>query len=154
MLSWGETTFKPSTALRTEIAGVIKLSPKNSAAPKVPRTITNQRVLEVFDFFSIFLRSNAVKAKTPPSPWLSARMIIKIYLIETTIINAQVINDKTPSTDEVIPAPDPWVASTESLRAYSGDVPISPKTTPSAAIIKRGKLLPLPFLLFMKGLYI
>jgi hypothetical protein len=81
-------------------------------------------------------------------------MIIKIYLIETTIINAQVINDKTPSTDVVIPAPDPWVASTDNLSAYKGDVPISPKTTPSAAITKRGKLLPLPFLLFMKGLYI
>ena len=30
--SCGETTFKPSTALSTEIAGVIKLSPKNNAA--------------------------------------------------------------------------------------------------------------------------
>ena len=120
---------------------MIKLSPKNNAAPKVPRIITNQRNLEFLDFLSNFLSNRAVKAKTPPSPWLSALMIIKIYLIETTIINAQVINDKTPRTEAVMPAPEPSVASTESLRAYNGDVPISPNTTPSAEITKRGKLL-------------
>ncbi len=32
----GSTTFKPSTADSTEIAGVIMLSPKNSEAPKIP----------------------------------------------------------------------------------------------------------------------
>ena len=34
--SAGSTTFTPSTAESTEIAGVIMLSPKNSAAPKMP----------------------------------------------------------------------------------------------------------------------
>ena len=34
--SAGSTTFRPSTAESTEIAGVIMLSPKNSAAPKMP----------------------------------------------------------------------------------------------------------------------
>jgi hypothetical protein len=81
-------------------------------------------------------------------------MIIKTYLMETTMIIAQVIKDNTPSTDAVRPAPEPLVASTESLRAYKGEVPISPNTTPRALIIKRGKLLPLPFLLFMRGFYI
>ena len=33
----GRTTFTPSTAESTEIAGVIMLSPKNSEAPKMPR---------------------------------------------------------------------------------------------------------------------
>ena len=32
----GATTFRPSTADSTEIAGVIMLSPKNSEAPKMP----------------------------------------------------------------------------------------------------------------------
>ena len=32
-----EMVFVPSTAERTEIAGVIMLSPKNRAAPKTPR---------------------------------------------------------------------------------------------------------------------
>jgi hypothetical protein len=32
----GSTTLRPSTADSTEIAGVIMLSPKNSAAPKIP----------------------------------------------------------------------------------------------------------------------
>ena len=32
----GSTTFSPSTAERTEIAGVIMLSPKKSEAPKTP----------------------------------------------------------------------------------------------------------------------
>ena len=31
----GATTFSPSTAESTEIAGVIMLSPKNSEAPKI-----------------------------------------------------------------------------------------------------------------------
>ena len=34
--SLGSTTFRPSTADSTEIAGVIMLSPKNSAAPRIP----------------------------------------------------------------------------------------------------------------------
>jgi hypothetical protein len=33
----GLTTLNPSTAESTEIAGVIMLSPRNSAAPKMPR---------------------------------------------------------------------------------------------------------------------
>ena len=32
----GSMIFRPSTAERTEIAGVIMLSPKNSAAPNIP----------------------------------------------------------------------------------------------------------------------
>ena len=32
----GSTTLRPSTADSTEIAGVIMLSPKNNAAPKMP----------------------------------------------------------------------------------------------------------------------
>ena len=34
--SRGSTTFRPSTADNTEIAGVIMLSPKNNAAPRIP----------------------------------------------------------------------------------------------------------------------
>ena len=37
----GPKTSSPSTADSTEIAGVIVLSPKNSAAPKMPRPVRN-----------------------------------------------------------------------------------------------------------------
>ncbi len=39
----GCTTFSPSTAESTEIAGVIMLSPKKSEAPKRPSTYTGSR---------------------------------------------------------------------------------------------------------------
>ena len=34
----------------------------------------------------------------PPSPWLSARMIKTMYLMETIKISAQVMSDKMPYT--------------------------------------------------------
>ncbi len=40
----GWTTLSPSTADRTEIAGVIMLSPKNSDAPKIPSAASPMRV--------------------------------------------------------------------------------------------------------------
>ena len=40
----GSITFIPSTAESTEIAGVIMLSPKNSAAPKTPRPASRNLV--------------------------------------------------------------------------------------------------------------
>jgi hypothetical protein len=41
---------------------------------------------------------NARSAKMPPSPWLSARMIRIVYLMDMTTISDQKINDTTPRT--------------------------------------------------------
>nr|BFE71932.1 hypothetical protein GCM10020092_052330 [Actinoplanes digitatis] len=68
----GWTTLTPSTADNTEMAGVIMLSPKNSAAPKTPAAaripaprrppVPPQR------------RSMAISAMMPPSPSLFTRI--------------------------------------------------------------------------------
>ena len=51
MNAW--TTFRPSTADSTEIAGVIMLSPKNNAAPKMPSAASVAAALRpCFDFHS------------------------------------------------------------------------------------------------------
>ena len=126
----GESTFKPSTALSTEMAGVIMLSPKNKAAPKAPAKVTIQRAPEPS---RMPLETREVSAKMPPSPLLSARMMMNTYLIITTSTKAQLMSDKTPSTVCDISAPAaPPAASTETLSAYKGEVPMSPKTTPKA----------------------
>ena len=67
----GTATFRPSTAESTEIAGVIMLSPKNSAAPSTPRVISP--TVRVVRFLTPC--SRPVSARTPPSPLSSARMM-------------------------------------------------------------------------------
>jgi hypothetical protein len=42
--------------------------------------------------------ASAISAMMPPSPSLSARMMIVTYLIVTTIISAQNTSDRMPST--------------------------------------------------------
>ncbi len=70
--SLGSTTFRPSTADSTEIAGVIMLSPKNSAAPRIPSADSTlmTRGLDLLPS----RRTSVMSAMTPPSPSLSARM--------------------------------------------------------------------------------
>jgi hypothetical protein len=56
----------------TEIAGVIMLSPKKSAAPKTPsaaRTAVTRRLVDVR-----YRRTRVIRAMMPPSPSLSARI--------------------------------------------------------------------------------
>ena len=66
----------------------------------------------------------------PPSPLLSARMMKVRYLTVTTIVSDQKISDRTPSRSATAAsAADPRM---HSLSVYSGLVPMSPKTTPSA----------------------
>lgn len=70
----GSTTFRPSTADSTEIAGVIMLSPKkNSAAPRIP-SADRALMTRGLDLRPPNLRTNVISAITPPSPSLSARM--------------------------------------------------------------------------------
>jgi hypothetical protein len=41
---------------------------------------------------------SASRARMPPSPWLSARMMSSAYLMEMTTISDQKISDTIPST--------------------------------------------------------
>ena len=118
----GAMIFMPSTALNTEIAGVIMLSPKNSAAAKIPSTPTiHTRRLEFLSASEI----SASRARLPPSPRLSARMIKVTYLSVTSIMIAQKINDSTPSTRSSS-RPSAWLPLKVSFKAYRGLVPMSP----------------------------
>ena len=97
------------------MAGVIMLSPKNSAAPKAPAKVTIQRTPEPS---RMPLETREVRAKIPPSPLLSARMMMNTYLIITTSTKAQLISDRTPSTVCEISAPGaPPAASTDTFNA-------------------------------------
>ena len=68
----GWTTLSPSTADSTEIAGVIMLSPRNRAAPKMPSTASPTATRRPPGMVS--RRSSVISAMMPPSPSLSARM--------------------------------------------------------------------------------
>ena len=56
-----------------------------------------------------------------------------MYLIDTTQISDQKISERMPSTPSWL-ACTPYCPAKTSLRVYSGLVPISPYTTPTAAI--------------------
>ena len=75
-LGTAAATSMPSKAESTEIAGVITESPKNSAAPTTPSTSATDASRGPTPPGPCSLRStSAVRARMPPSPWLSARMI-------------------------------------------------------------------------------
>ena len=86
-------TLSPSTALRTEIAGVIMPSPYNSAAPKRPIAISARR-----DDTPGLLLTSATSARMPPSPPLSARITNSTYFTDTVMTSDQTMSDRTPST--------------------------------------------------------
>src|SRR5207245_10009589 len=98
-----------------------------SADPKMPSTILLRRretPLAIRLPFTI-----AIKASTPPSPLLSARMITMWYLIVTTITGDQNTIDRTPSTFPGVTLM-PWGPENEKRIAYWGLGPMSPYTTP------------------------
>jgi len=76
--------------------------------------------------------ASAISAMMPPSPRLSARMMSTTYFSDTTIISAQKIVDSPPRMLSGVSGM-PWSGENVSLTAYSGLVPMSPKTTPSAS---------------------
>ena len=94
LASDGCTTFSPSTADSTEIAGVIMLSPKNSAAPNTPRPASMS--LMFAGISSPISRICEISAMIPPSPWLSARITRPTYLTVTMIVTDQKISETTP----------------------------------------------------------
>ena len=69
----GEATSTPSTADSTEIAGVIMLSPRNSDAPKMPSAASATFVRREPPI--PLRRRSVMRARMPPSPSLSARMM-------------------------------------------------------------------------------
>src|SRR5688572_2537130 len=75
--------------------------------------------------------ASAMSAMMPPSPRLSARMISTTYLRETTIMSAQNIVDRPPRMLASLRAM-PCCGENVSFTAYSGLVPMSPKTMPRA----------------------
>jgi hypothetical protein len=124
-------TRRPSIAESTEIAGVSTVSPKNSDAPSSPssrmacRMRGRSRVAEL---------ASASSAMVPPSPRLSARITSTTYLSDTTTTSAQKMVDRPPSTALSVNGM-PRAGWKVSLTAYSGLVPMSPKTTPRAASV-------------------
>jgi hypothetical protein len=75
----GVATSSPSTALSTEMAGVMMPSPYKSEVPKSPSRMSSQRPPPRRTVGGI--RSD-VSARMPPSPWLSARRINTTYFSE------------------------------------------------------------------------
>lgn len=123
--SEGLATSRPSAAASTEMAGVITQSPRNIAAPSIPRTLaatTTRPPAEV-------LRSSPTSASRPPSPSLSVRSRSPTYSTVTTSINVQIASEVRPYTVSASTAsPSARIARI----AYSGLVPMSPNTTPTA----------------------
>jgi hypothetical protein len=102
----GVATSSPSTALSTEITGVIIPSPYSSAVPNSPSITSTQRGLRLSAPTGV---TSEVSARMPPSPRLSARRTKTAYLTEMTSASAQKMSDSTPSTlSRVTPMPCAW----------------------------------------------
>ena len=87
--------------------------------------------------FAYFVRRwicsiSAIRAMIPPSPPLSARMMKVRYLSETMIVIDQKTSEMTPKTSPSVGSTLLWSIEKTVCSAYSGLVPMSPKTTPSA----------------------
>jgi hypothetical protein len=82
----------PSTALNTDMAGVIMASPKNREAPANP---TIKRPVRNGPATGTARDRSAI---VPPSPSLSALMTKTTYLIATTKMMAQKTSESTPNT--------------------------------------------------------
>ena len=81
----GATSFNPSTAESTDSAGVIITSPRKSAAPIRPSSISSAAWP-----FAVFI-SSASSDNVPPSPSLSARSRNSTYLTVTMTVSDQII---------------------------------------------------------------
>ncbi len=119
-LKSGSSSCSPSTALSTEIAGVISASQKKNA---VPASASPTSHVDQLCAATRCRCASANSARIPPSPWLSARIITLTYLMVTESIRLQKISDSTPSTAAGSKGP---VASSAVSKAYSGLVPMSP----------------------------
>src|SRR5262245_13165968 len=75
--------------------------------------------------------ANASSASTPPSPLLSKRSTNETYLTDTISVTAQKMSESTPNTLASVSGRR-CAPPNASLKAYSGLVPMSPNTTPTA----------------------
>ena len=90
-LKSGVATVSPSIAPSTVIAGVIMPSPYSSAAPKMASSTSTGRPSASRPATWLrprFSGSSVASARMPPSPWLSARITMAMYLTDTTIRSA------------------------------------------------------------------
>src|SRR6266487_1210945 len=127
----GAETLTPSIADRTEIAGVIMLSPKNSEAPKMPSAASTTFARRPPG--RARLRIRAINAMIPPSPSLSARITSRTYVIVTTIVTDQKISEMIPKMLSSVTLTGWGSLGLKTVwTVYSGLVPMSPKTTPRA----------------------
>ena len=110
---WGAYSLIPSTALNTEIAGVMVPSPYSKVAPISPTMTMTARHPPRLAFCGLI---RARRARMPPSPWLLARMMRPAYLTEITTISDQKINDTIPSTASGEIAPPGLAAFTATCR--------------------------------------
>jgi hypothetical protein len=91
----GAITFMPSTADSTVIAGVITASPKKNAVPMMPRMPIPYVNGEAMGSARV---TTVISDRIPPSPRLSARVMIITYFRVTTSSMAQNTKDRMPST--------------------------------------------------------
>ena len=95
----GATSFNPSIAESTEIAGVMTPSPYSSAAPITPsRTSSGSRS----PMATLPAATKDSSAKMPPSPSLSARSTSVTYFSDTIAISAQRMSDTMPVTSAAV----------------------------------------------------
>src|SRR5690606_24816691 len=97
----GATVWMPSTAARTDMAGVMMASPTNMAAPATPSQVIQAGAL------ANDLRASVISESVPPSPLLSARVTKNTYLTVTVSVSAQTISDTSPSSSTSAGPPAP-----------------------------------------------
>ena len=116
-ISWRAGIFlRPSTADVMEMGGVIIPSANSAAPPSIAGKASH--------FFR--RRTNAYKAKVPPSPLLSALSIKITYLIVVCKVSVQIMHDSVPMMSSWVIVRPPIIA----LKTYRGEVPISPYIIP------------------------
>ena len=122
---------KPSTAQLMDTAGVSTESARNAAPPSMAGIASH----------APYFRTNEYSAKMPPSPLLSMRMAISTYLTVVISVIDQNTNESTPSTASRSACASPPCPLRNVCMVYSGEVPISPYTTPNATIAMAGVIL-------------
>ena len=122
-LNAGETSSSPSTALNTEMAGVMIPSPYKSAVPKMPSATRRPALAAIGPRRGM---TSAVRARMPPSPLLSARITKSRYFTEMMMTKAQNASEQIPYTLMRSTVMTCDFSVNASLSAYNGLVPMSP----------------------------
>mmetsp|Transcript_49750 Transcript_49750/g.144349 ORF Transcript_49750/g.144349 Transcript_49750/m.144349 type:complete len:214 (+) Transcript_49750:1581-2222(+) len=153
-------TFQPcptkgpikSSAERTEMDGVSTESPTSAAQPSIPSVVTHSASRQPPSTSDVSgsaryscvrgtassgasggvpCKATCISTRMPPSPWWLAFMTTIRYLMQTVHVSTQKIMEKAPFTSSASGVACSSLAKMP-LYVYSGDVPVSPKTTPVA----------------------